>query len=181
MLQLEEMAARKEAAAMERERRNLEKQATKDVRAREKDEKLKVKLARAETNRAKKNFKEQWSAKNLKAAGDRLHNAIRASASTVPSAPPRSTFVAEVCRNNRKLAIARGRAKKRGEDPRSVPTLQELWPQLRTAETQEASQHRMSAFYPITRIGSLQNPNSLHALTTSNPGSYFVPVQHLRK
>jgi len=44
----------------------------------EKQENVKAKQARAEMARSRKQHKEQWSMKNVKAQGEKLHAAIRA-------------------------------------------------------------------------------------------------------
>lgn len=123
---LEDMAAKKEAAAAERHRRQLEKDASKVQRAQEKKEKQRAKQARAELAKCKKKHRELWSLKNIKVLEDKLHAAIRENAPMQSYRALYYRIIPQVCKNNQRLAIERRRAvKKRGEDPRSLSALEE--------------------------------------------------------
>jgi len=114
MRALEDMATKKEAAAAEMQRRQSEKGANRDQRAREKKDKQRAKLAKAELAKSKKKYKELWSLKNVKALGDKLHAAICENKPAGGYRAPYSRFPPPICKYNQHLAIERRRAKKRG-------------------------------------------------------------------
>jgi len=143
---LEDMAAMKNAVAQERERKKLEKEATRQQRANEKRKKMEEKKARAEVAKSKRRHKELWSVKNVKALGDKLHDAIRANAPVLGYKAPYCGFHLQICKDNMRVAIARRQAKKRGEDVNSLPALQEVQSPLPCSQFRNLlSQHSSGA------------------------------------
>jgi len=76
LLNLEDVIARKEATAQERQRRTLEKKANKEQRAEAKKQTLQAKQVRSNLAQSMRKHKERWSLKNMKALGNKLHATV---------------------------------------------------------------------------------------------------------
>jgi len=113
LMDLEDLATKREEAAQEQRRRKLEKEASKKQRAQ----------VCVEVAKSKKKHNELWSAKNVRTLGEKLHVAIRANAVVSCHIVPYCGVIPQLCKDNQRLAILRRRIKKMGEDTRSLPPL----------------------------------------------------------
>lgn len=103
-------------------------EANKERMAAEKKKKLAEKQEKATVVASKKKLKEQWSMKNVKAAGDRLHAAIKANQRVQGYRAPYCSYMPAICKENQRVALVRRRAKKRKEDANHIPPLCEVRP-----------------------------------------------------
>lgn len=115
---------------MERQKIKATKEANRENKAREKKKKVEAKAARAELAESKRRHKELWSLKNVKALGDKLHDAIRANAPITGYRAPYCGVIPEVCKQNQRLALERRRRRKKGEDVSMLPPLREVRPPM---------------------------------------------------
>lgn len=102
------------------------------MKAQEKANKLIAKEARAEIARSKRKHNEQWSLKNVKVQGDRLHVAFKENATVHGYGAVYYPRFLQICEENMKLAIERRRRRRQGEDASDLSALQNVRPSMPT-------------------------------------------------
>lgn len=123
---MEDLANRKEAAAQEKEKKRLEVSSSRTQKDAEKRQKEALKLERRSLMQSKKIHKAAWSAKAIASYGDKLHALIKENSSVQTWKSPYCGFPPPTCRENQKRALARRRARKRGESTSHLPALLEV-------------------------------------------------------
>jgi len=89
------------------------------MKAQERKMKQEAKVARAELATTKRKHKDMWSLKNVHAAGDKLHAAIKANQPVLGYHAPYCGNAPQICRDNQQLALKK---KQQGEGEKTQAT-----------------------------------------------------------